>query len=137
MTHFSDWKEDCNPRAIDMSTDSHKPELGDHVGSVQDQATGEGKRDALAERIAAGFRDRKKVAEERRMQERDYLRRNSERALLRYHKLRGELKPEFSERSEPRIKEIDAAYEALILPMRTKLRKHHLNQISSVPPQTN
>ena len=97
----------------------------------------QGQRDSLAERIAAGLRDRHKVGEERRMQERDYLRRNSERALLRYHKLRGELKPEFCERSEPRIREIDAAYEALILPMRTKLLKQHLNQISSVPPQTN
>jgi hypothetical protein len=77
------------PSQIDMSTASYKPQPGIHVGSVQDQAMRQRQRDSLAERIAAGLHDRKKVAEERRMQERDYLCRNRESALVRYYKLRG------------------------------------------------
>jgi hypothetical protein len=48
-------------------------------------------RDALAERIAAGLRGRQKVGAERQIQEREYQRRNSDRALARHYRLRGEL----------------------------------------------
>ncbi len=47
-------------------------------------------RDALAERIAAGLRRRKKVGAEREIQEHEYQRRNSGRALARHYRLRGE-----------------------------------------------
>jgi len=62
--------------------------------------------DALAERIASVLRERKKFGDERRIVDREYQRRNSNCALARYHKLRGEIR----EQSERRTEEIDAAY---------------------------
>ena len=66
--------------------------------------------DALAERIAAVLRERKKIGDERRRQERRYDRQNSYRALARYYKLRGE----YRERSGRRVKEIDRMYDAIM-----------------------
>jgi len=45
-------------------------------------------RDVLAERIAAVLRQRKTIGDERRRQEQEYRRLNSERALARHYKLR-------------------------------------------------
>ena len=47
-------------------------------------------RDALAGRIAAVLRKRKKLGAERRVQELEYQRLNRERALARHYRLRGE-----------------------------------------------
>jgi hypothetical protein len=75
--------------------------------------------DALAERIAAVLRERKKIAHERQMREREYQRRNSDRALARYYKERVEVskRPEHrkergktSKQPERRIENIDVAY---------------------------
>ena len=77
-------------------------------------------RDALADRIAAVLRERQEVGAERRRQEHEYQRRNKERALARYRSLAThrsdnahEPSPEFSQWSDHRNKEIDAAHEAL------------------------
>ena len=66
--------------------------------------------DALAERIAAVLRERKRLGEERRSQEREYQRRNNERALSRYYKVRGE----FHKQSKRRIEELDLVYHTII-----------------------
>ena len=66
--------------------------------------------DALAERIAAVLRERKRLGEERRNQEREYQRRNNERALSRYYKVRGE----FPEQSKRRLKELDLVYDTIM-----------------------
>ena len=44
-------------------------------------------RDATADRIAAFLRERKKIAEQRRLQECEYRTRNSERARERYYRM--------------------------------------------------
>lgn len=44
--------------------------------------------DALAERIAAVFRERKQLGDERRRRQQEYDRLNSERALARHYRLR-------------------------------------------------
>jgi hypothetical protein len=67
-------------------------------------------RDALAERIAAVLRERKRLGEERRRREREYQRQNSERALSRYYKLRGE----FHEQSQRRVKELDLVFHTIV-----------------------
>ena len=67
-------------------------------------------RNALAERIAAVLRGRKRLGEERRSQEREYQRRNTERALSRYYKVRGE----FHEQSKRRIEELDLVYHTIM-----------------------
>jgi hypothetical protein len=76
--------------------------------------------DALAGRIAAVLRERQQVGAERRRQEREYQRRNSERALARYRSLAtcrsdtaNEPSPELTQWSDHPSEEIDAAYEAL------------------------
>jgi hypothetical protein len=78
--------------------------------------------DAVAERIAAVLRERKKIAHERRMREREYQRRNNDCALARYYKERVEVskrperRREWGEASkatkqpERRIENIDVAY---------------------------
>ena len=66
--------------------------------------------DVLAERIAAVLRQRKTIGDERRRQEQEYRRLNSERALARHYKLRGE----FRKGSERRNQEIDRMYEAIM-----------------------
>ena len=66
--------------------------------------------DALAERIAAVLRERKKFGDERRRQEMKYGRHNNDRALARYYKLRGE----FREQADRRVKEIDRVYDAIM-----------------------
>ena len=66
--------------------------------------------DVLAERIAAVLRQRKKIGDERRRHEQEYRRLNSERALARHYKLRGE----FRKGSERRNQEIDRVYEAIM-----------------------
>jgi hypothetical protein len=74
---------------------------------------------AVAERIAAVLRERKKIAHERQMREREYQRRNNDRALARYYKERVEVskRPEprqergkASKRPERRIENIDVPY---------------------------
>lgn len=67
-------------------------------------------RDALAERIAAVLRQRKTIGVERRRQEQEYRRLNSERAIARHYKLRGE----FRKGSERRNQEIDPSYDAIM-----------------------
>jgi len=67
-------------------------------------------RNALAERIAAVLRGRKRLGEERRSREREYQRRNNERALSRYYKVRGE----FHEQSKGRLKELDLVYDTIM-----------------------
>lgn len=67
-------------------------------------------RNALAERIAAVLRGRKRLGEERRSREREYQRRNNERALSRYYKVRGE----FPEQSKRRLKELDLVYHTIL-----------------------
>jgi hypothetical protein len=66
--------------------------------------------DALAERIAAALRERKRLGEEHRRQQRDYQRQNNERALSRYYKLRGE----FHEQSQRRVNELDLVYDTIM-----------------------
>jgi len=66
--------------------------------------------DVLAERIAAVLRQRKTIGDERRRQEQEYRRLNSERALARHYKLRGELRKE----SKRRNQEIDRVYDAIM-----------------------
>ncbi len=66
--------------------------------------------DALAERIAAGLRERKKIGDERRRQELKYGHHNNERALARYYKLRGEVR----EQADRRDKEIGRVYDAIM-----------------------
>jgi hypothetical protein len=66
--------------------------------------------DALAARIAAVLGERKKIGDERRRQELEYRRRNSDRAMARYYKLRGE----FREQAESRVKEIDRVYDTIM-----------------------
>ena len=66
--------------------------------------------DALAEQIAAVLRERKRLGEERRSQEREYQRRNNERALSRYYKVRGE----FHKQSKGRIEELDLLYHTIM-----------------------
>ena len=67
-------------------------------------------RNALAERIAVVLRERKRLGEERRSREREYQRRNNERALSRYYKVRGE----FHEQSKGRLKELDLVYDTIM-----------------------
>lgn len=66
--------------------------------------------DVLAERIAAVLRERKTIGEERRRQEQEYRRLNSERALARHYKLRGGFRKE----SKRRNQEIDRVYDAIM-----------------------
>jgi len=66
--------------------------------------------DALAEQIAAVLRERKRLGEERRSREREYQRRNNERALSRYNKVRGE----FHKQSKCRIEELDLVYHTIM-----------------------
>ena len=66
--------------------------------------------DALAERIAAVLRERKKIGDERRRQESAYRQRNSDYARARYHRQRGGLQ----EHSERRAKELDQVYETIM-----------------------
>lgn len=66
--------------------------------------------DVLAERIAAVLRQRKTIGEERRRQEQEYRRLNSERALARHYKLRGGFRTE----SKRRNQEIDRVYDAIM-----------------------
>ena len=66
--------------------------------------------DVLAERIAAVLRQRKTIGEERRRQEQEYRRLNSERALARHYKLRGGFRKE----SKRRNQEIDRVYDAIM-----------------------
>jgi hypothetical protein len=66
--------------------------------------------DAVAERIAAVLRQRQTIGDERRRQEQEYRRLNSERALARHYKLRGE----FRKGSERRNQEIDRVYDAIM-----------------------
>jgi hypothetical protein len=63
--------------------------------------------EALAERIAAALRERRRIGEERRL--REYQGRNAERAIARYHRLRGEPKE-----AGHGIKELNAICEAVI-----------------------
>jgi hypothetical protein len=79
--------------------------------------------DALAERIAAVLRERKKIAHERRMRDREYQRRNNDRALARYYKERVEVskRPErrkergkASKQPERRIESIDVPYGVML-----------------------
>ena len=72
--------------------------------------TTQDQRDALGARIEMALRERKKIGDERRRQERDYRRRNSDRAISRYYKLRGE----FREQAERRVKEIDRVYDTIM-----------------------
>jgi hypothetical protein len=58
--------------------------------SVSQLTTELQERDALAERIVAGLLERQKVGAERQIQEREYQRRNSDRALARHYRLRNE-----------------------------------------------
>jgi hypothetical protein len=67
-------------------------------------------RNALAERIAAVLRERKRLGKERRSRKREYQRRNNERALSRYYKVRGE----FPEQSKRRLKELDLVYDTIM-----------------------
>ena len=67
-------------------------------------------RNALAERIAVVLRERKRLGDERRSREREYQRRNNERALSRYYKVRGE----FHEQSKGRLKELDLVYDTIM-----------------------
>jgi hypothetical protein len=66
--------------------------------------------DVLADRIAAVLRQRKTIGEERRRQEQEYRRLNSERALARHYKLRGGFRRE----SKRRDQEIDRVYDAIM-----------------------
>ena len=66
--------------------------------------------DVLAGRIAAVLRERKTIGEERRRQEQEYRRLNSERALARHYKLRGGFRKE----SKRRNQEIDRVYDAIM-----------------------
>ena len=59
---------------------------------------------------ASVLRARKKIGDERRMLERESCQRNNDRALSRYHKLRGEVR----EQSQRRTEEIDNAYVVMI-----------------------
>ena len=88
---------------------------------VQTQVMTQTQCDALADRIAAVLRERQEVGAERRRRERDYQHRNSERAIARSRRLatgRSDnaygASPEFTQASDHRREEIDAAYEALI-----------------------
>ena len=65
--------------------------------------------DVLAERIAAVLRQRKTIGEERRRQEQEYRRLNSERALARHYKLRGGFRKESKRRNQ-----IDRVYDAIM-----------------------
>jgi hypothetical protein len=65
--------------------------------------------DAWAAQIATAIRQRKKIAEERRKQEQERARRNNDRALARYHRLRGE----FPEQAARRVKEMDRMFDAI------------------------
>jgi hypothetical protein len=67
-------------------------------------------RNALAERIATVLRERKRLGEERRSREREYQRRNNERALSRYYKVRGEV----PEQSKRRLKELGLVYHTIM-----------------------
>lgn len=66
--------------------------------------------DALAERIAAVLRERKMIGDERRRQEREAYRRNSDRALARYYKLRGDVR----DCAVRPTKEIDRVYDTIM-----------------------
>jgi hypothetical protein len=63
--------------------------------------------EALAERIAATLRERRRIGDERRRREHEGC--NAERAIARYHRLRGEPKE-----AGRRIKELNAVCEAVI-----------------------
>jgi hypothetical protein len=56
--------------------------------------------DAQAERIAAVFRERKKIGDQRRRRELEYQRRNNDRALSHYYKGRGEVSQQPERRNE-------------------------------------
>jgi hypothetical protein len=66
--------------------------------------------DVLADRIAAVLRQRKTIGEERRRQEQEYRRLNSERALASHYKLRSGFRKE----SKRRNQEIDRVYDAIM-----------------------
>jgi hypothetical protein len=66
--------------------------------------------DALAERIAAVLRERKRLGEERRRLQLEYQRQNNEPALSRYHKLRGE----FHKHSQRRVNELDLVFHTIM-----------------------
>jgi hypothetical protein len=67
-------------------------------------------RDALAERIDAVLRERKKIGDDRRRRQDAYQRQNGERALARHYKLRGV----FRQRSDRRVEEIDRVYDTMM-----------------------
>ena len=73
--------------------------------------------DAVAERIAAVLRERKRIAHERRMRGREYQRRNNDRALARYYQERVEVRKLPEHRQEGR-KERGQASKASTLPER-------------------
>jgi hypothetical protein len=66
-------------------------------------------RDALADRIEAVIRERRRIGEERRRQQREHQRRNSEHALVPHFRMRGERKP-----IAMRVTKLDEVYEAVI-----------------------
>jgi hypothetical protein len=72
------------------------------IGTAED-------RDALADRIAAVIRERRRIGEERRRQQRESQRRSDEHALVPRFKLRGE--PKHVGR---RVKKLDEVYGAVI-----------------------
>ncbi len=90
----------------------HQAGLGMSLENVQTPEMTQLQRDALAERIAAVLRERKKIGAERRMQQRS----NSERALARHRRLAEIHQPSPRLHGSPgyRIREINSRFEAII-----------------------